>query len=338
MGNCSEKGGSVIVKRICFIIFTVIVGFLVTVVLISNLGLSFVTIPAIRSVNDMMCFFKMIGETTSVPFVSERLQSIKVSEPVLKTSSFDEDFYPYYVALNEEEKKLYTSIYSHAERMTPSFFVNMYDISSESAEKVWRSVYFDHPEIFWLSNEYRYSNGKNGNVTAIFLEFNELSEEVSVRKSEFEKSAKQFLAGIESYSDSYQKEMRIHNELVRKTEFGLDSEFNQTAYSAIVNHQTVCAGYVKALQYLLMQEGIPCYYVSGESGGQDHAWAIVKLDDGYYNVDPTWNDALGTFSFFNRDESEFSKTHKRCEQSEILPECNGEEYKNNETIPPIVVD
>lgn len=325
-------------KRYLMIIAMSVAGLFATIVILSNLGLPYFSVPAIRSFNDAASFFKMIGEDTAIPVVSRQLSSIKTDEPEIKDYSFDADFYPYYAALSEEEKKLYSKLYTCINERTHSFYANTFSITGEDAQKVWNSVYYDHPELFWLGTSFDYTCGKNGNVNGVFLKFNELETEISVSEQMFKTAASDFLADTGNFTDAYQKEMHIHNKLLMNVNYSVESELNQTAFSAIVNKETVCAGYVKALQYLLMQEGIPCYYVSGISEGQDHAWAIVKLDDGYYNVDPTWNDSTGTFAFFNRSDTDFSKTHTRGELSSILPACKGIAHRNNEVIPAIVVE
>lgn len=109
--------------------------------------------------------------------------------------------------------------------------------------------------------------------------------------------------------------------------YDLTADMNQSAYSALVNGKSVCAGYARAYQYLLQQLGIPCYYCTGYSGG-DHAWNIVKLEDGYYNVDVTWDDAAAIrYDYFNKTDADFASTHVRQNLSVYLPACNGTAYR-----------
>ena len=74
--------------------------------------------------------------------------------------------------------------------------------------------------------------------------------------------------------------------------------------------------------------GIPTYYCVGYSQNQNHAWNIIRLDDGYYNVDVTWDDSrYSKYSFFNRTDKDFASTHSRSTLSNNLPKCEGTKYK-----------
>ena len=66
--------------------------------------------------------------------------------------------------------------------------------------------------------------------------------------------------------------------------------FSQSIYSVFCMDKTVCAGYAKALQYLLNLCGIECTYVTSET----HAWNLIKLEGEYYHIDVTWGDGSDT--------------------------------------------
>ena len=95
-------------------------------------------------------------------------------------------------------------------------------------------------------------------------------------------------------------------------------EYHQTAYGALIEDKSVCAGYARAYQLLLQAVGIPCLYLTGtadngyEIGG--HAWNLVKLDGHWYYSDPTWDDHDSIYfgvdySFFNISYNAISTNH-----------------------------
>ena len=112
------------------------------------------------------------------------------------------------------------------------------------------------------------------------------ANDLDASKAEFEAAAKKITdETYGSYSD-YDKEKIVHDTLISRVKYDRNAPMNQSAYSALVYGRTVCAGYARAFQYVLHQLDIPCYYVTGFAG-ENHAWNIVKLSDGYYNVDST---------------------------------------------------
>ena len=69
---------------------------------------------------------------------------------------------------------------------------------------------------------------------------------------------------------------------------------NQTLEGALLEGVTVCAGYSKALCYILNKAGIECRYIAGDvndpkSRNNAHAWNQVKINGKWYNTDLTWD-------------------------------------------------
>ena len=94
------------------------------------------------------------------------------------------------------------------------------------------------------------------------------------------------------------------------------SDYDQTAYAALVWRMSVCTGSAMALKYLLNQVGIPSFVVSSD----DHAWNIVQINGQWYYADAA---AYGTrkgrdnavkngniFDRFNVTSREYSETPK----------------------------
>ena len=96
----------------------------------------------------------------------------------------------------------------------------------------------------------------------------------------------------ETWSD-YGRIKSVYEYLIDTVVYNAEAPDNQCMQSALLNHQSVCAGYAKAFQYICHRMGYFCTYVTGSirSGG-DHAWNIVRIDGNYYHVDVTWGDPV----------------------------------------------
>ena len=117
-----------------------------------------------------------------------------------------------------------------------------------------------------------------------------------------------------------EKAFRIHDALVDHIDYveasddELGARRDQVAYSGIVDGKTVCAGYGRAFQLLMVQCGVENIYVSGTSknsngGAENHGWNLVKEDEGWYHIDVTWDDGR-TYDFFNLSSESISTDHE----------------------------
>lgn len=240
---------------------------------------------------------------------------------------FDANLYPYYHMIDSKGQHLYRQIFANATVMNAAF-VPIEAVPVSQLKNVVMAVYNDHPELFWLNTVFTCKYDKNKICAELELEFNMTKEELATASSEFFNTTSNLLTQVENLATPYEKERRLHDMLIERIEYEKGADKNQSAYSALVEGKSVCAGYARAYQYLMQRLGIPCYYCTGFAG-TDHAWNIVALDDGYYNVDLTWDDTPGgEYDYFNRTDSDYAGTHVRRDLSVNLPKCEGERYRN----------
>ena len=75
-------------------------------------------------------------------------------------------------------------------------------------------------------------------------------------------------------------------------------EYDQTAYSAIIDRKTVCAGFSHLLYYMLWRAEIPARALVGQGGKKDnmggHAWNLVWFRGAWYSLDVTWDVTMRT--------------------------------------------
>ena len=87
-----------------------------------------------------------------------------------------------------------------------------------------------------------------------------------------------------------------HDIICDEVTYVSSAPYNQSAYSAFVNGQTVCAGYAEAMMCICNAVGVPAIAVTSA----EHEWNEVYLEGNWYVVDVTWDDGNpGTsYSYF----------------------------------------
>lgn len=251
---------------------------------------------------------------------ADNLSSILAPGETGEGMEFSAEFYPYYAMLDDTLKTLYRQVYANALALNTSF-TPVIAVTTGQATSVVEAVYNDHPELFWLDAEFACKYLQTGICVEITLQYNNTANDLNSAKQDFDACASEILAGAWSLGTDYEKEQYIHDALVHIVEYRESMPIDQSAYSAIVLGQSVCAGYARAFQYLMQQLGIPCYYCTGFAG-EDHAWNIVKMESLYRNVDVTWDDTdPSTYDYYNKSDKEFGSTHVRTDLAVYLPAC-----------------
>lgn len=236
----------------------------------------------------------------------------------------DTTFYPYYSYLSDDSKRLYKQIYANALALETSFVPQVESTVSEVVNVI-NAVYHDHPELFWMESGYSYKYTTDNICVHVELSFNETVNDIENSKKLFEEKANEIIQSASALQTDYEKEWYVYNAIIDSTEYDENAQLHQSPYSALVYGKSVCAGYARAFQYIMIELGIPTYYCTGESAG--HAWNVVKLEGGYYNVDASREDVKRTTDrYFNRTDNELDGTHKRSGYSVLLPRCRAKKY------------
>jgi hypothetical protein len=232
---------------------------------------------------------------------------------------FSTEYYPYYHMLNDTGKALYRQIYANTLNLNTTFRP-IEQVNMNTMQMIILSVVFDHPELFWLDTTFYQEFDYNGAAIKLRLRYYDRINNIPAANREFQSQVEAIVAGAAGLPDNYSKELYIHDFLANKLTYK-HNPLDQSAYSAIVGNNTVCAGYAKAFQYLMQRLGVPTYLCAG-SAGELHAWNIIKLDGNYYNVDCTWDDQDPTvYDYYNLSDAD-NYMHKRMFNSVYLPACN----------------
>lgn len=261
----------------------------------------------------------------------ERIDSTDTNAPANtgEDLSFPAIMYPYRALLNSDAQKIYNQVYANALAKNTARFTLVQPVGESVLSDIMNAVYNDHPELFWVDTAYSYGFIKSNSIVTVTLTYNDTASNIAEAEAAFQKKVDAVIEKAMQLPTDIAREKFVHDYLMESTVYDVNAPMNQSAYSALVLGKSVCAGYARAFQHILMELDIPCYYVTGTAAGGDHAWNIIALGSDYYNVDPSWDDAAGTaygtlnYSYFNLPDSQFSTDHKRSAISTLLPACNG---------------
>lgn len=238
---------------------------------------------------------------------------------------------PVYGLLSEEERAVYDSICA-AVKNFEEFARFDEPVSGETLRKVYKLVYAQERNFFWLSNIV-YIPDNDANL--LRLDYLYEKEDAELKRAELDFAASTIIGGLPENASDFEKVVYCHDKIVTGCTFSKDMPHINSAYGVLVTGYGQCEGYAAAMSLLCEKAGIPCYIVYGEnSEGASHAWNKIMLDGSWYNVDCTWDDPI-----LQHDDPDFVRhdyllvrdseiegiTHFTDELYRGLPPCTGSE-------------
>ena len=224
----------------------------------------------------------------------------------------------YYSKLNETQQDAYNALKKEINDM-PKFILFPEGMDIDSVNKVIEAFRADNTFSAFIAVD------KMSFVDSFLIDGIKVTYTMS--EDEYKKIANELFSKINSVVssmpkglDDFEKEVYLHDYIIKTTEYEINKKpLNNTVYGALIDKKSACVGYAQAMKMLLNAVGIDCITVCGEADDgtrqENHMYNQVKIEGEWYNLDPTWNDAVGeyptlTHKFFNLTDKEFNKTHR----------------------------
>lgn len=252
--------------------------------------------------------------------------------------------YFFYERLTTSKKKAYDILLEAIRNHQETIRV---ECSFEDMAKVSRAVQSDHPELFWYNNFEMYE--QTGQVNLLY---GASVEECEVLQRRLDEVMPKYLEGIDDSMSAYDVAIRLHVKLINAVDYDTlalqaeevdgypksdEIDSIRSICGVFLDGRAVCAGYARAMQYLLHKCGVECAYASGlvrkengQSGG-GHGWNILKVDGEYYYLDTTWDDSSDTvqtvknrdfgFDYFCITTDELTRTRDLSRCPTDMPPC-----------------
>lgn len=274
-----------------------------------------------------------VGQGVSEKKNSEFGENVPYQEISVEEESLVNKYY--YGLLDTDEREVYKEIVQGMMAGEDEIYVHCKDAGQ--ANRILSEVLKDYPDIFWCDGEVSstvYERGAGSEVyTVVAPVYNCQLKERQSRQEQVDAAVCEALQGISMDASEYEKILYVYEYIVNTVTYDLEAPDNQNIYSVFVGKRSVCAGYAKAVQYLLEQLNIPVIYATGTANGQNaHAWNLVKCDGAYYHVDSTWGDPVYqmeeesplwdsiSYDYMCCDDREIYRTHT-ADPEYPLPEC-----------------
>ena len=168
-------------------------------------------------------------------------------------------------------------------------------LSADEAISVWKTYKDDNPLYYWLSNTMYVEDG------GIVLLVDEVYAEAEARERYnqlIDAKVQEYSAQLYDGANAYDIALAYHDAILYAVDYTYDennepedASWAHNVIGVFAEQGAVCEAYARTFQLLLNYSGIENVFVTGDGNGEEHAWNLVRLDDGnWYWCDLTWDD------------------------------------------------
>lgn len=223
----------------------------------------------------------------------------------------------YFEQLSQIEKHAYTMVLEELESFPEE--IEVPPINRDQLEQVFLALTYDNPRLMMLGN--RCEVNPTGGKSYFSCEYRYDEELYRQKAAALDEAVAEILREMPLALSEWETELYLHDALLTRCSFTHSGNPDEgTAYGALVTGEARCEGYARAMKLLMDEVGLQCYVICGsgvspEGKPENHMWNIVRIENDYYHLDPTWNDPVSDrgethrYLYFNLSDEEISKTH-----------------------------
>ena len=183
-------------------------------------------------------------------------------------------------------------------------------LSIEEADLVITVLSYDCPELFQFAhNDTMHFITVNNMVNGIILPY-------TMDKAEYDSAYEKCMDMIGGISEHMQgmskreKEKYVYDKLASLITYSTAAKNCENAFGALINGYAKCDGISLAMKWIMEENGIPTYVVTGKKDDNEtgHAWNAVKFGETYYDLDlssdvDTENKVMPLYGAYNCDRN-----------------------------------
>lgn len=238
-------------------------------------------------------------------------------------------------------------------------------IGNDGLQQIVNAVLADHPEYFWMSDNYEVTMASSGELRFALLTIECYSlyangDSRAVYVNNFDLAVKAYAATLDENAKDYEKVYLIHNAIINKIYYAADitGKTNKNIYAYTADGvfsskylSAVSYGYAKAFKAVMDYIDVPCIYIEGQNSDllddstdtqkklkeenyiNNCAWNAVYLGGEWYLINLGLDDPITTtgkealsYKYFNITDSQAENLTVIPDRLPGIPKCTGTEY------------
>ncbi len=204
-------------------------------------------------------------------------------------------------SLTATQRKIVNSIMNQVKNSTQSVVTIDYKTTKKGFLRIWNAIddtYFRYySSISMKANEL--VSSRTGEPVGIRMKLYVTTSRNRYKQHLKNKAKLQSIARTvtKGKTTDTQKVIAINNYVCKKLTWRDNAG---TLNVALNSSYAKCTGYATLFMALCEQSGLSCCQVAGYARGGGHDWNYVRIGNGWYYVDPTWNDTTGNQYLISR--------------------------------------